>query len=253
MDLGLEDKVVVVTGATGGIGSAICEAFVRERSVLVPLYRTSLDKLRHLLEGARAGAVADDRIAPVEMELTDAESVSRGVEGILERFGRIDVLVNCAGFSHELPFLLTEQEQWEEVMDVNLSSVARLTRLIVKQMFRARSGSVVNVASVLGSRFGRGNVAYAVTKAGIIRFTQALAQEVGPRGVRVNAVCPGVIETSMSQNLTRRLDGRLRDMTPLGRVGQPQEVGPAVLFLASERTASFITGTTLVVDGGITI
>ncbi len=163
------------------------------------------------------------------------------------------MLVNCAGHALELPFLLTEEEQWEEVIAVNLTSVARFTKLVVKQMYRAKRGAVVNVSSVLGLRFGRGTVAYAVSKAGIVRFSQALALEVGPKGIRVNTVCPGVIKTSMSQNLTRRLDERLHEMTALRRVGTAEEVSHTVVFLSSEKAASYITGATVVIDGGISI
>lgn len=253
MDLELGGRVVVVTGATGGIGGSICRAFLQEGSVVVPVYRSSREKLRPLLEWAGEQGIPAGSIAPVEIELSDSVSSRSGVESIIERHGGIDVLVNCVGYSLEVPFLLTEEEQWEEVLNVNLTHVARFTQPVVKRMFMARRGAVVNVSSVLGSRFGRGTVAYSVAKAGIIRFSQALALEVGSRGVRVNAVCPGVIETAMSRNLTERFDERLHEMMPLRRSGKPEEVSPAVVFLASERAASYITGTTLVVDGGITI
>jgi NAD(P)-dependent dehydrogenase (short-subunit alcohol dehydrogenase family) len=253
MDLGLEGKVVAVTGATGGIGSAICRAFLQEGSIVVPVYRTSLDKLRSLLDWADEERIPAESIVPLEVELADAASVRRGVAALLERFETVDVLVNCVGHALELPFLLTEEGQWEEVIEVNLTSVARFTQPIVKQMFKTGRGAIINVSSVLGARFGRGAVAYSVAKAGIIRFSQALALEVGAKGVRVNAVCPGVIETSMSRNLTERFDHKLREMMPLRRPGAPDEVSPAVVFLASQRTASYITGTTVVIDGGISI
>jgi 3-oxoacyl-[acyl-carrier protein] reductase len=253
MDLELAGRIVVVTGANGGIGDAICRAFLREGSTVVPVHRGSVEKLRPLRDWACAEDIASDAIAPAEIELSDAASSRSGVAAIIARFGRIDVLVNCVGRALERPFLLTEEEEWDEVVDVNLSSVARFTRLVVKRMFMARSGAVVNVASVLGNRFGRGTVAYAVAKAGIIRLSQALALEVGSRGVRVNAVCPGVIETEMSRDLTRRFGTQLDELRPLRRAGRPDEVGPAVVFLASEKSASYITGSTVVVDGGLSI
>jgi 3-oxoacyl-[acyl-carrier protein] reductase len=253
MDLDLRDRVVVVTGATGGIGGAICRAFLQEGSRVIPVHRSSPDKLRPLTDWARTQDLADDALFPVQADLSDASSSRRGVDAVVERFGKIDVLVNCVGRGLELPFLLTEDEQWEQVLEVNLSSVARFTRLVVKRMFTARSGAVVNISSILGSRFGRGTVAYAVSKAGIIRFSQALALEVGSRGVRVNTVCPGVIETPMSRDLTQRFEQRLTDMMPLRRVGRPDEVSQIVVFLSSEKAASYITGTTVVVDGGMSI
>jgi 3-oxoacyl-[acyl-carrier protein] reductase len=253
MELELEGRVVVVTGATGGIGSAICRAFLREGSIVVAMHRAGAERLEPLLDYARSEAIPAERIVPVRADLADRDSAAAAVATIIDRFGRIDVLVNCAGSALEMPFLLTEDAQWDEVLAVNLSALARFTRLVVKQMFIARRGAVVNVASVLGARFGRGTVAYATAKAGVIRFSQALAMEVGSRGVRVNAVCPGVIDTPMSRQLTLRLDERLTEMVPLRRVGEAEEVGPAVVFLSSERSASYITGTTVVVDGGMTI
>jgi 3-oxoacyl-[acyl-carrier protein] reductase len=253
MDLQLAGRIVVVTGATGGIGGAICRAFLEEGSVVVPVYRGGPDRLRALLDWATGAGIPQASIRPVEMELSDPASAARGVDEVVGSLGRVDVLVNCVGHALEVPFLLTEEEQWQRVMDINLSSVARLTRLVVKHMFKARSGAVVNVSSILGARFGRGTVAYSVSKAGIIRFSEALALEVGSRGVRVNTVCPGVIETAMSRDLTERFGERLHDMMPLSRPGRPDEVSHAVLFLASPRTASYITGTTVVVDGGMSI
>jgi NAD(P)-dependent dehydrogenase (short-subunit alcohol dehydrogenase family) len=253
MELDLKDRVVVVTGATGGIGSAICRAFLCEGSIVVAMHRSGTGKLEPLMDHARSRGIPTERIVPVRADLSDPESTAAAVETIIGRFGRIDVLVNCAGSALELPFLLTEDAQWDEVLEVNLSALARFTRLVVRQMFMARRGAVVNIASVLGARFGRGTVAYAAAKAGIIRFSQALAMEVGSRGVRVNTVCPGIIDTPMSRQLTRRLEQRLPDMVPLCRIGNPEEVGPAVVFLSSESAASYITGTTIVVDGGMTI
>jgi 3-oxoacyl-[acyl-carrier protein] reductase len=253
VDLELADRVVVVTGANGGIGEAVCRAFLREGSTVVPVYRGSVEKLRPLLDRACAEGMPADALAPAQIELSDAASSRSGVDAIVSRHGRIDVLVNCVGRALERPFLLTEQEEWDAILDVNLSSVARFTRLVVKRMFMARQGAVVNVSSVLGTRFGRGTVAYAVAKAGIIRLSQALALEVGSRGVRVNAVCPGVIETEMSRDLTRRFGAQLDELRPLRRSGRPDEVSHAVVFLASEKSASYITGSTVVVDGGLSI
>ena len=253
MDLQLAGKIVVVTGATGGIGGAVCRRFLQEGSIVVPVYRGTLEKLRPLLDWAHQSALVQEAIFPIEIELSDPASMQAGVATVVERFGRIDVLVNCAGSTLEMPFLLTEDEQWNSVIDVNLSAVARLTRAVVKHMFKARSGAVVNVSSILASRFGRGVVAYSVAKAGLVRLSEALALEVGSRGVRVNTVCPGVIDTAMSRNLNARMEDRLHELMPLRRPGEADEVSGAVLFLASASAASYITGATLVVDGGMSI
>jgi 3-oxoacyl-[acyl-carrier protein] reductase len=253
MDLDLSGKIVMVTGATGGIGSAICRSFLQEGSVLVPVYRGSSRRLQPLLDWAREVGIAGESICPAEIELSDPLSTRAGVGSVLERLGRVDVLVNCAGFALEVPFLLTDDEQWEKVIDINLSAVARITRAVVKEMFKVRNGAVVNVASILASRFGRGVVGYSAAKAAIVRFSAALALEVGSRGVRVNTVCPGVIDTAMSKDLNARLEDRLHEMMPLRRPGQPDEVSGAVLFLSSAKAASYITGATVVVDGGLSI
>jgi 3-oxoacyl-[acyl-carrier protein] reductase len=146
-----------------------------------------------------------------------------------------------------------EDDQWEEVMQVNFTAATWLTKAVLKPMFKARGGAIINVSSVLGRRFGRGVVAYSAAKAAIERFTEALAMEVGRKGIRVNAVCPGVIETKMSQGLMHLHGERIQEHTPLQRVGRPEEVTKAVLFLASESMASFITGHKLYVDGGFSL
>jgi 3-oxoacyl-[acyl-carrier protein] reductase len=253
MDFGLQQKVVLLTGVTGGIGENICQGFYEAGAWVVPLVRGDTGRLQALLDWAAERPETGGRIVPQSGDITDKSMIGEMVASVLAQFGRIDVLVNCAGIAHEGPFLLMEDEQWEEVMQVNFTSAVWLTKAVLKPMFKARGGAIVNVSSVLGSRFGRGVVAYSAAKAGIERFTETVAQEVGRKGIRVNAVCPGVIQTKMSQRMQFFIGDKVMERTPLQRVGQPEEVTKAVLFLASEKMASFITGHKLYVDGGISL
>jgi 3-oxoacyl-[acyl-carrier protein] reductase len=249
MDLELRGKVVMISGATGGIGSAICAAFLKESALIVPLYRNH-SKYELLFEYLKKENLNVETIFPVETDLASSQSIEKAVKLVKERYGRIDILVNNAGASTERPFLMIEENEWEKEIDVNLNNTARLIRIVLKQMFIAKKGVVVNISSLLSQRFGRGVSAYAAAKAGIDRLTQALAMEVGIKGIRVNSVCPGIIETSMSKPLISRLGDNIIPQTALGRFGKPEEVAKAVLFLSSEITASYITGHLLRVDGG---
>ncbi len=253
METGLEKEIVIVTGATGGIGTAICKEFMQEGSIVFAVYRGKIEKLHEVSNWLVENKKFKELFHPIEMDISSTDSVKIGIANIIQEFGKIDVLVNCAGFSLERPFLLTEEEDWNKVIDVNLSVAARLCRIVLKPMFKAKKGAVVNISSVLSSRFGRGDVAYSAAKAGMNRFTQALAMEVASKGIRINAICPGLIETKMSSSLNFRLDKVVNTMTPMQRIGKPEEVAKSVIFLASSKTASFITGTTLYVDGGISI
>jgi 3-oxoacyl-[acyl-carrier protein] reductase len=249
MELGLKDAIVMISGATGGIGSAICEAFLRENSIIIPLYRNA-EKLHLLTSHLVSCGLKIENIFPQETDLGSTASIQSVVKNVISRFGRIDVLVNNAGHSTERPFLLLEEEEWDKEIDVNLNNTARILRIVLKYMFIARKGSVINISSLLAQRYGRGASAYAAAKAGLDRLTQVLAQEVGPKGVRVNSVCPGLIKTQMSKPLIDLMGTTIISQTPLQRFGKPEEIANAVLFLASENCSSFITGHLLRIDGG---
>jgi len=250
MELELVNKVVVVTGATGGIGKYICQAFLKEGAIVIPLYRHK-DKLDQLYEWLADDIEDESSFAPQQVDIEDTTSIKKVVFSVIKEFKKIDVLVNNVGVVHEIPFLLLDEELWDEEVKINLSSVARVTRLVLRYMILAKDGAVINISSISGKRFGRGAVAYATTKAAIDRFTEALSMEVGLKGIRINAVCPGVIDIGMGKALTARWPELIRGFTALQRVGQPEEVVPAVLFLASKKTASFISGHKLRVDGGL--
>ncbi len=252
MDLGLKNKIVIITGATGGIGSSICRGFLAEESILVPFFRnpTKIEKLKENLSELIS---QEQQFYPMQVDLSDEGQVKAGVKKVIQEFGRIDVLVNGAGSATELPFLMFDEAMWEKEITNNLHSTARLIRLVAKEMFKSKGGSIINITSLLSHRFGRGAVPYSVAKAAIDRLSESLAQELGQRNVRINSICPGVIETKMSTGLVNRSDGYINEFTALKRLGQPEDVTNAALFLASDRVASFITGHKLHVDGGLSL
>lgn len=251
MNLGLEDKVVLITGASGGIGGSIALSFLMEGAIVLAGYRGSKSKIDALYQ--EIPSEQQGRIIPIDLDLDDLISCNASVGEALERFGRIDVMVNCAGTAIEKPFLLTDFAEMDLQINSNFSAPMKLTHIVLKSMLINRTGCIVNVSSILGMRFGRGVAVYAASKAAVERMTQALALEVGRKGIRVNAVCPGMIETKMTHLLQKNMPPEMLKMSPISRAGKPQEVANAVLFLASNAVASYITGTTLVVDGGFSI
>lgn len=253
MDLKLRDKVVIVTGSTGAIGSEICRGFLAEGSMVVPFYRPPLGKLDDLFAWSAENHIEENRIVPIPVDLESSASLQQGVEEVYGRFSRIDILVNNAGWTVEKPFLAITDEEWDALLAINLTAVARLSRLVIKIMMERKQGVVVNISSTVAQMFGRGVSAYAAAKAAVNRLTEVLALEMGKKGIRVNTVCPGVINTPMSGPMVNRLEKHIFERTPLQRIGETSEVVPAVLFLASEATASFITGQHFYVNGGVNL
>lgn len=253
MDLALENKVVLLTGANGGIGMAIAQAFLQENAQVVCFVRGGADRMSEAYRWMEDQKIAQAKLACIDVDIGKTESLAKGVEDTIKLHGSIDVLVNNAGSAVELPFMMMETEEWSSVVEINFNSMANLTRKVCRQMLRQKTGNVINVSSVVGHSFGRGVSAYAAAKAAVDRLTEILAMELGRKGIRVNAVAPGAIETKMSQALMVRIGDKVIENTPLNRMGTPNEVAQAVLFLASEKTASFITGHILSVDGGVGI
>jgi len=251
MDLGLEEKIVLISGATGGIGASLCEGFLREGATVAASYRGSSDRLAPVFEIATRLKLPRERVIPVEMDLLNASSLAQGVATLVERTQRIDVLVNNAGYAFEFPFVGTPEEELEQVLDINLKGTYLLSQAVLKQMIHQHSGCILTITSTVGKAAGRGVSIYASAKAALSRWTEILSIESAKKGIRVNAVAPGAIDTRMSQVLMKRAGDQVLGRTPMSRIGQPNEVVPAVLFLASEKTASFITGQTLYVDGGL--
>lgn len=232
-------SVVLITGGTGAIGAAIAEEFAKTDDVIIT-YNSAEERARELKIRLHCEAV--------QMDCTDVSAVEASAEGILREFSRIDILVNNAGISLIKPFLDTSHEDWRRMMSVDLDGVFNVTKAFAPSMINRKSGAVINISSVWGVCGASCETAYSAAKAGVIGFTKALAKELAPSGITVNAIAPGVIESPMnSAHLSEKELAALAEETPLGRLGKPAEVAKAVRSLAENK---FITGQVLGVDGG---
>lgn len=242
----LSEKVALVTGSTRGIGRAIAERLAREGATVVVTGR----------DGAKAEAVAEELVSAggkgvgLPLEVADAESVNKVLKLIEERLGTVDILVNNAGITRDTLLLRMDDEAWHEVLQVNVTGAYRLARGVLRGMMKKRWGRIINVSSVVGLIGNQGQTNYGASKAALIGFTKSLAREVATRGITVNAVAPGFIQSDMTDVLTDEQKERLAEKIPLGRIGRPDEVASCVAFLAGD-DAAYITGHTLVVDGGL--
>jgi 3-oxoacyl-[acyl-carrier protein] reductase len=246
MDSGLTGKVVIVSGGSRGIGRAIVELFSAEGADVTFLFRESSAAAAEVVATGRA---AGRQITAEQVDVRDSQGCAAAVERVAERGGRIDVLVNNAGLVRDNLLGLLEDDDVRAVLDTNIGGIFNLTRAVVPHMIARRAGKIINVSSVAGERGGRGQTNYAASKGAINAFTRALAVELAPRRIAVNAVAPGVIETDMSQAIRDRAGEEVKSRILLRRFGTAAEVAYAVWFLAS-RFADYITGEVLHVDGG---
>lgn len=238
-----ERKVALVTGASRGIGSAIAAQLAADGLFIVGTATTA--------RGAAGIAESlGDAGAGIEMRVEDDASVEQGVADVQERFGAPLVLVNNAGVTRDNLLLRMTPEQWSGVLDTNLTGAYRLCRALLRGMMRARWGRIVNLSSVVARMGNAGQANYAATKAGVEALTRSLAQEVGSRGITVNAVAPGFIDTDMTRELSDEQRQAMVDRTALGRMGSVDDVAHAVSFLVSD-AAAYLTGETLHVNGGL--
>ena len=234
----LEGKVALVTGGSRGIGRAIALELGRAGAEVVVGYRTGREE-------AEAVATEIDGRA-VEADVSNAESAA----ALVEAAGDVDVLVNNAGLTRDGVLVRMSDEDWRTVIDTNLSSVFYTCRAAARPMMRKRAGSIVNVSSIVGVHGNWGQTNYAASKAGIIGFTKSLARELGSRNVRANVVAPGYVKTQLTDVLPQEATAAMLTNTPLGRLGDPEDVAGAVRFLCSD-AAAFVTGDVLLVDGGL--
>jgi 3-oxoacyl-[acyl-carrier protein] reductase len=243
----LEGKVAIITGASRGIGKAIAQKFVENGAIVAFTYLSS-----------------DEKAIALEKELTQKGGTAKGfksnasnfneaqklADDVVAAFGTIDIVVNNAGITRDTLLMRMSEEQWDEVIEVNLKSVFNLSKAVIRPMLKARQGSIINMSSVVGVSGNAGQANYAASKAGIIGFTKSFAQELGSRNIRCNAVAPGFIETEMTEVLDPKVVAEWRETIPLKRGGTPEDVANLCLFLASDMSA-YITGQTINVCGGM--
>mgnify|MGYP003331225097 FL=1 len=242
-----KDKVVVITGASRGIGKSIAQTCIQQGAIVAFTYLSSDEKARALeAELSAQGGVA----VGFKSDASDFNQANDLIEKVVERFGTVDVLVNNAGITRDTLMMRMTEEQWDEVINTNLKSAFNLTKAVIKPMLKARSGSIINMSSVVGVKGNAGQANYAASKAGLIGFTKSIAAELGSRNIRCNAIAPGFIETEMTEVLDQNVVEQWRNAIPLKRGGQPEDVANATVFLASDMSA-YITGQTLHVCGGM--
>ncbi|MGB7444256.1 MAG: 3-oxoacyl-[acyl-carrier-protein] reductase [Coleofasciculaceae cyanobacterium] len=241
----LSERVAIVTGASRGIGRACALALASEGAKVVVNYASSVDSAQKVVAAiTEAGGEA----LALQADVSKLEQVETLIKDTQEKFGRIDVLVNNAGITRDTLLLRMKPEDWQAVIDLNLTGVFLCTRAVSKVMLKQRTGRIINIASVAGQMGNPGQANYSAAKAGVIGFTKTVAKELASRGITVNAVAPGFITTDMTSDIKSE---EILKYIPLGRFGQPEEIAGMVKFLAADLAAAYITGQVFNVDGGM--
>lgn len=239
----LTGQVALVTGASRGIGRAIAQSLVQQGAKVIgtATSESGASAISEYLAGGGKGVVLD---------VNDAARAVALIDEIQKEFGAVTILVNNAGITQDQLAMRMKEEEWDSVISTNLTSVARLSRAVLRGMMKAKHGRIINITSVVGSAGNAGQMNYAAAKAGVAGMSRALAREIGSRNITVNCVAPGFIDTDMTKTLSEQQIAALLQQIPLGRLGLPEDIASAVSFLASPQ-ASYITGTTVHVNGGM--
>ncbi|GEA49551.1 beta-ketoacyl-ACP reductase [Vibrio inusitatus NBRC 102082] len=241
--MNLEGKIALVTGASRGIGRSIAETLVARGATVIGTATSE--------NGAAAiSEYLGDKGKGIALNVTDPASVESVLKEITTEFGPLDILVNNAGITRDNLLMRMKEDEWTDIMDTNLTSIFRLSKAVLRGMMKKKCGRIINVGSVVGTMGNAGQTNYAAAKAGVIGFTKSMAREVASRGVTVNTVAPGFIETDMTKALNDEQRAATLSSVPAGRLGDPREIAAAVAFLASP-DAAYITGETLHVNGGM--
>lgn len=241
-----KNKVILITGGAAGIGKSTAKAFAELGGSIV------IWDLNEEAGKEFVSELKEDDVPSLfrKVDVTNFEEVGKGIQEIVDNYGKVDVLINNAGITMDKTLKKMDPDTWQKVIDVNLTGVFNCTRQAVNHMLEAGSGVILNASSVVGLYGNFGQTNYVATKAGVIGMTKTWARELGPKGIRVNAVAPGFIATEMVQKMPENVIEHMVSKTPLGRMGKPEDIANAYTFLASDK-AAFITGTVISVDGGI--
>ncbi|QWD72622.1 beta-ketoacyl-ACP reductase [Polynucleobacter sp. MG-5-Ahmo-C2] len=240
----LKDKVAIITGGAKGIGFATAQRFAGEGAITIVADMN--------LESVKGAAAQIPKAEAYAMNVTDRASIQAVVDQVMQKHGRIDILINNAGITQDARLVKMTEAQFDSVIDVNLKGVFNCTQIIVPHMLEAKSGAIVNASSVVGIYGNFGQTNYSATKFGVIGFTKTWARELGPKGIRVNAVCPGFIATEMVKAMPENILQDIERRSWLGRLGTPEEMANVYLFLASDE-ASYVNGVALEASGGISL
>jgi len=243
----LQGKVCLVTGGSRGIGRAIVEAMAAAGADVAFTYQNSTERADAVAQSLSGNCI---RCRAYKANVASAEEMEKVIKQVTHELGPISILVNNAGINRDKSFLKMTKAMWDEVMSVNLDGVFHTTQLVAQDMVGAGFGRIINISSIVGQTGNFGQANYAATKGALISFTESLARELGRKGITVNAVAPGFIETDMVSGMPEAALTQVKAMTPMGRLGKPEEIADAVVFLASPRS-SYVTGQVLGVNGGM--
>jgi len=243
----LAEKVAVVTGSSRGIGAGIAAALAAQGAKVVVNHRNSAEEAAEVVAAITA---AGGEAAVIQADVSQLDEAQRLIKETIDTYGRIDILVNNAGTTRDMLLMKMKAQDWEFVLQTNLSSTFNCAKAVARPMMKKRTGRIINITSVVGLAGQAGQTNYAASKAGIIGFTKSLAKELGSRNITVNAVAPGFIPTALTNVLAEEMVQATVDNTPVGRLGTVEDVAAAVVYLASDE-AAFVTGQVLTVDGGL--
>lgn len=246
----LKRKSAIITGGTAGIGKAIALLYA-QNGADVAIFGTNPQRAEQTLKELEAHRIdTEQKFSTHLMNVAHFKEVEGTIQKILSDWGKIDILVNNAGITRDNLLMRMSEEDWDLVLDVNLKSVYNTCRSLARSMMKARSGSIINISSVIGLTGNAGQVNYAASKSGMIGLTKSLAKELASRNVRANCIAPGYIETQMTEGLSEQIKGQILANIPLGRIGNPLDIAQAALYLASD-LSSYVTGQVITVDGGM--
>lgn len=243
----LQDKVALITGGSRGIGEAIAKRYAEQGASVAFTYRSSEEAAKKIEAELQAMGV---KAKGYKSDASSYEQAEALVKEVLEEFGQVDILINNAGITRDNLMLRMSEEHWDQVIETNLKSVFNLTKQIIRPMMKNRSGSIINMSSVVGVFGNAGQANYAASKAGIIGFSKSIAKEIGSRGIRCNAVAPGFIETDMTDELDEKTKAAFLSSIPMRRLGDPNEVADVCVFLGSDMS-KYVSGQTISVCGAL--